>query len=191
MLLSKTGDNTDKYTARHATPSYTSAWTSERIYPPRDKLLDKAVGNVTLPRTSSSGNYRSIPGQEHGSFRSHTDGVPKDTSPAIKRPYHQISRLRMSGVTPPLYQCLHGVHCSNSDTATWRLVTTAFPAPPRYQDPSSFTLGTMLTFWRRTFFFQILAHPVFKLWVIQKPNKVALWNKRHFEGEKMEVIQHV
>ena len=32
------------------------------------------------------------------------------------------------------------------------------------------------------FFFQILAHPIFKMWVIQKPNKVALWNKRHFEG---------
>ena len=41
------------------------------------------------------------------------------------------------------------------------------------------------------FFFQILAHPVFKMWVIQKPNKVALWNKRHFEGEKMEIIHHV
>ena len=41
------------------------------------------------------------------------------------------------------------------------------------------------------FFFQILAHPVFKMWVIQKPNKVALWNERHFEGEKMEIIQHV
>ena len=41
------------------------------------------------------------------------------------------------------------------------------------------------------FLFQILAHPVFKMWVIQKPNKVALWNKRHLEGEKMEIIQHV
>ena len=41
------------------------------------------------------------------------------------------------------------------------------------------------------FFFPILAHPVFKMWVIQKPNKVALWNKRHFEEEKMEIIQHV
>ena len=41
------------------------------------------------------------------------------------------------------------------------------------------------------FFFQILAPPVFKRWVIQKPNKVALWNKRHFEGEKMEIIQYV
>ena len=41
------------------------------------------------------------------------------------------------------------------------------------------------------FFLQILAHPVFKMWVIQKPNKVALWNKRHFEEEKMEIIQYV
>ena len=41
------------------------------------------------------------------------------------------------------------------------------------------------------FFFQILAHPVFEMWVIQKQNKVALWNKRHFEENKMEIIQHV
>ena len=41
------------------------------------------------------------------------------------------------------------------------------------------------------FFFQILAHPLFKMWVIQKPNKVALWNKPHFEEEKMEIVQHV
>ena len=47
-----------------------------------------------------------------------------------------------------------------------------------------------LTFWRRIIF-QVLAHSVFKMWVIQKPNQVALWNKRHFEEEKMEIIQHV
>jgi hypothetical protein len=41
------------------------------------------------------------------------------------------------------------------------------------------------------FFFQILAHTVFKMWILQKPNKVALWNKRHFEEKKMEIIQHV
>ena len=41
------------------------------------------------------------------------------------------------------------------------------------------------------FFFQILAHLVFKMWIIQKPNKVALWNKRHLERKKMEIIQHV
>ena len=43
----------------------------------------------------------------------------------------------------------------------------------------------------KDFFFQILAHPVFKMWVIQKPNNVALWNKRHFGEKKMEIIQHV
>ena len=42
-----------------------------------------------------------------------------------------------------------------------------------------------------TDFFQILAHPVFKMWAMQKPNKVALWNKRYFEEEEMEIIQHV
>ena len=31
------------------------------------------------------------------------------------------------------------------------------------------------------FFFFNFSTPVFKMWVIQKPNKVALWNKRHFE----------
>ena len=41
----------------------------------------------------------------------------------------------------------------------------------------------ILTFWRRTFFSNF-STPVFKMWIIQKPNKVALWNKRHFEGKK-------
>jgi len=31
------------------------------------------------------------------------------------------------------------------------------------------------------FYNQILAHPVCKMWIIQEPKKVALWNKRHFE----------
>jgi hypothetical protein len=41
------------------------------------------------------------------------------------------------------------------------------------------------------FFFQILAQPVFKMWIVQDPNKVALWNKRYFEGEKTEIMQNV
>ena len=35
-------------------------------------------------------------------------------------------------------------------------------------------------------FFLILAHPVYKMWIIHEPKKVALWNKRHFEEEKTE-----
>ena len=33
-------------------------------------------------------------------------------------------------------------------------------------------------------FFLISAHPVCKMWIIQEPNKLALWNKLHFEEEK-------
>ena len=42
-----------------------------------------------------------------------------------------------------------------------------------------------------TDFFLNFSTPVYKMWVMQKPNKVALWNKRHFEEKKMEIIQHV
>ena len=49
---------------------------------------------------------------------------------------------------------------------------------------------SLLTFWRRIFFL-ILAHPVYKMWIIQEPNKLELWNKLHFEeGEKTESIYH-
>ena len=62
-------------------------------------------------------------------------------------------------------------------------------APVYCKDPESVCLvGFNLL---ATDFFLILAHPVFNMWVIQKPNKVALWNKRHFEEKKMEIIQHV
>ena len=47
-----------------------------------------------------------------------------------------------------------------------------------------------LTFWRRNFLLNF-STPVFKMWIIHKPKKVALWNKRHFEEEKTEIMQHV
>jgi hypothetical protein len=36
------------------------------------------------------------------------------------------------------------------------------------------------------FYILILAQPVFKKWIIHKPKKVALWNKRHFEEKNGE-----
>jgi hypothetical protein len=36
------------------------------------------------------------------------------------------------------------------------------------------------------FYVQILAHPVCKIWIIQEPKNVALWNKRHFEDKNGE-----
>ena len=44
-----------------------------------------------------------------------------------------------------------------------------------------------LTLWRWNYFFLILAHPVYKMWIIQEPNKLALWNKLHFEEKKRRV----
>ena len=46
-------------------------------------------------------------------------------------------------------------------------------SPPLTQQIPKGENQNILTFWRRIIF-QILAHPVFKMWVIQKPNKVAL-----------------
>ena len=50
--------------------------------------------------------------------------------------------------------------------------------------------ATGLTFWRWNFFL-ILAHPVYKMWIIQEPNTLQLWNKQHFEEEKNGDIYHV
>jgi len=40
-------------------------------------------------------------------------------------------------------------------------------------------------------FFLILAHPVYKMWIIQEPNMLELWNKMHFEEEETESLYHV
>ena len=48
-----------------------------------------------------------------------------------------------------------------------------------------------LTLWRRNYFFLILAHPVYKMWIIQVSNKLALWNKLHLKRKKTESIEHV
>ena len=39
--------------------------------------------------------------------------------------------------------------------------------------------------------FLILAQSVYKMWIMQEPNKLALWNKLHFEQKKTEIIEHV
>jgi hypothetical protein len=38
--------------------------------------------------------------------------------------------------------------------------------------------------------FFILAHPVNKIWIIQKSNMLELWNKLHFEEKKTDSIHH-
>jgi len=45
-------------------------------------------------------------------------------------------------------------------------------------------------FWRRNYFF-ILAHPIYKMWIIQEPDTLELWNKLHFEEEKKRRVYTV
>ena len=59
-----------------------------------------------------------------------------------------------------------------------------------YFTSSMLNMFRTLTFWRRNFFL-ILAHPVYKMWIIQEPNMLGLWNKLHFEEEKTESVYHV
>jgi len=40
-------------------------------------------------------------------------------------------------------------------------------------------------------FFLILAHPVYKMWIIQESNTLELLKKLHFEEEKTKSIYHV
>ena len=43
------------------------------------------------------------------------------------------------------------------------------------------------------FYIQILAHSVCKMWIIQEPKNIALWNKRHFEeknGERAACLKY-
>ena len=40
-------------------------------------------------------------------------------------------------------------------------------------------------------FFLILAHRVYKMWIIHEPNTLELWNKLHFEEKKTESMYHV
>jgi len=47
-----------------------------------------------------------------------------------------------------------------------------------------------LTFWHWNYFFLILAHTVYKVW-IQESNMLELWNKLHSEEKKTESIYNV
>jgi hypothetical protein len=50
---------------------------------------------------------------------------------------------------------------------------------------------SLLTLWRQSPFFLNFCTPVFKIWIIQEPNKVELWNKQHFEQKRTGIMQHV
>jgi len=67
-----------------------------------------------------------------------------------------------------------------------------FTPPYTFMTYTGTTLDLLsLTFLAPELFFLILAHPVHKMWIIQEPNTLKLWNKLHFEEKKTESIHHV
>jgi len=60
----------------------------------------------------------------------------------------------------------------------------------KYIPHSSIKELELFTFLAPELFFLILANPLYKMWIIHKPNKLDLWNKLRFEEEKMEIIYH-
>ena len=47
-----------------------------------------------------------------------------------------------------------------------------------------FVLGHRLTFCCRNYFFLNFSTPVYKMWIIQEPNTLELWNKLYFEEKR-------
>ena len=83
----------------------------------------------------------------------------------------------------------------------WRVLVHSFCITywrkrPQVLRPKIIRPGTLitatypLTFWRRNYFL-ILAHPVYKILIIQEPNTLELRNKLHFEEKETESIYHV
>jgi hypothetical protein len=44
--------------------------------------------------------------------------------------------------------------------------------------------ASLLNIFATELFFLILAHPEYKMWIIQEPSMFELWNKLHFEEEE-------
>ena len=63
--------------------------------------------------------------------------------------------------------------CANTDNCTFRIKET------------------VLNLLAPELFFLILVHPVYKMWIIQEPNTLELWNKLHFEEKETESIYYV
>jgi len=50
-----------------------------------------------------------------------------------------------------------------------------------------FALQRLINLLEPELFILILAHPVYKMWIMQEPNKLELWNKMHFEEKKLRI----
>ena len=50
--------------------------------------------------------------------------------------------------------------------------------------------NTLVNLLKPELIFLILAHSVYKMWIIQEPNNLELWNNLHFEEKKTESLKY-
>ena len=77
----------------------------------------------------------------------------------------------------------------------WRLHVSAWIWLSHYQAAVTIIFGgkhvIYINLLAPELFSLILAQPVYKIWIIQEPNMLELWNKLHFEEKETESINHV
>jgi len=118
----------------------------------------------------------------YASLTSALDGVDGQHN-TIHQPHYSQERSKVGpwvGVKWCGKSCHHRSSKPNRPARSRSLYRLRYPGP-----------CMSLTFWRRNYFFLILAHPVYKMWIIQEPNTLDLWNKLYFEKKKAESKYHV
>ena len=102
---------------------------------------------------------------------------PQAHNSVYKSSWGRIIHMTTKGLGNPLFELLFGIIVRNF----------------HFHFPHSVIRASLafLTFWRQNYFFLILAHPVYKMWIIQEPNKLELWNKLHLEEKKTDSIHCV
>ena len=126
--------------------------------------------------------------------------IKRDWEKNFKSYYVRILNGDVPNLFPDTFLSFASRKWGNPRAITVNIYSNVEGLPSRYIKRHIYTTETatrscpvtfsrhILTFWRRKCIFLILAHPVYKMWIIQEPNTLELWNKRYFEEKKTESI---
>ena len=99
----------------------------------------------------------------------------------IKRSFSMLKRKSRIPVFPFIYDTLH-TEIADIDNLRKKILTSML-WNLHYTSNRPWELNLLAL----ELFFLILAHSVYKMWIIQGPNKLELWNKLHFKEKKQRV----
>ena len=138
---------------------------------------------------------------ENRTFFTRGATAPSGQGPPQCRGFTITLKHTALGRTPPdvwsarrreLYLKTHNIYKRQTSMSPVGL-ELSIPASERLQshalDLATTGIGAKQSHWPfgAGIIFFILAHPVYKMWIIQEPNTSELWNKLHFEEEKRRV----